>query len=550
MTALTSSDSAAPSSGRRAGPRRRRGRGVLRRRSWPTARPRSASACSSCFCVMAVFPALFTSRHDPNASAVHTAPEPVGRALVRHHRAGPGHLGPARLRHPAVADHRGRRRPGRTMHRRCWSASPRPTSAGVADDVLSLAHRRVAGHPDVPADHRAGRVRRQAAPCVMIVGAGASPAGPTARNQMRAQALSLRNRDFLESARVRGERRSYIIVFEMLPTMTSLIVANFLGAALYSVLTAAGLQFLGLGDPNSNSWGTMLYWAQNHAGAADRPAAVGDRARACASPLLGVGVRPAQLRLRRDRQPGAAARATEEAGRRGHGDPILEVRAILERQDLYVTPTDRGAVRAVDERRASMLAAGRVRRRGRRVRLRQVDAAVRHRPAAEPAGRDHRRQRDVPRAEPGRDDRQAADRAALADFSVVMQSAMNALNPVHDDRGAVQGRHAGARRRRRGPRSRTRSAEVLRLVGIDPVHLKSYPHQLSGGMRQRAMIAMALLFTPDLVIMDEPTSALDVVAQRSLMVQIKELQQRARASRSSSSPTTCRWSATSPTGCW
>ncbi|NEB79364.1 ABC transporter permease [Streptomyces sp. SID14478] len=82
-------------------------------------------------------------------------------------------------------------------------------------------------------------------------------------NQMRAQALSLRNRDFLESARARGERRSYIILREVLPTMTSLIVANFLGAALYSVLSAAGLQFLGLGDPNSQSWGTMLYWAQN-----------------------------------------------------------------------------------------------------------------------------------------------------------------------------------------------------------------------------------------------------------------------------------------------
>src|SRR6266576_4056539 len=70
-----------------------------------------------------------------------------------------------------------------------------------------------------------------------------------------------------------------------------------------------------------------------------------------------------------------------------------------------------------------------------------------------------------------------------------------------------------------------RSKEVLRLVSIDPVHLHSYPHQLSGGMRQRAMIAMALLFTPELIIMDEPTSALDVVGQRSLMVQIKELQE-------------------------
>jgi len=82
-------------------------------------------------------------------------------------------------------------------------------------------------------------------------------------NQLRAQTLSLRNRDFVESAKVRGERRSYVIFREVLPTMTSLIVANFLGAALYSVLTAAGLQFLGLGDPNSISWGTMLYWAQS-----------------------------------------------------------------------------------------------------------------------------------------------------------------------------------------------------------------------------------------------------------------------------------------------
>jgi len=82
--------------------------------------------------------------------------------------------------------------------------------------------------------------------------------------QLRAQALSLRNRDFLESARVRGERRSYIIVREVLPTMTSLILATFLGSAVYAVLTAAGLQFIGLGDESGLSWGTMLHWAQSN----------------------------------------------------------------------------------------------------------------------------------------------------------------------------------------------------------------------------------------------------------------------------------------------
>jgi peptide/nickel transport system ATP-binding protein len=110
------------------------------------------------------------------------------------------------------------------------------------------------------------------------------------------------------------------------------------------------------------------------------------------------------------------------------------------------------------------------------------------------------------------------------DLSVVMQSAMNALNPV-----TSIGKQFRDALRAHGVTSKEeiaqRSAQVLRMVAIDPVHLKSYPHQLSGGMRQRSMIAMAMLFTPELVIMDEPTSALDVVAQRSLMVQIKELQQ-------------------------
>ncbi len=82
--------------------------------------------------------------------------------------------------------------------------------------------------------------------------------------QLRVQALSLRNRDYLLAARARGESSWYVIAVELIPPMTSLIVANFLGAALYAVLAESALQFVGLGNINAESWGTMLYWAQNN----------------------------------------------------------------------------------------------------------------------------------------------------------------------------------------------------------------------------------------------------------------------------------------------
>lgn len=83
--------------------------------------------------------------------------------------------------------------------------------------------------------------------------------------QLRSQGLSLRNRDFLVAARVRGERPIYIILVEIVPTMTSLLVASFLALAVFEVGFAASLQFLGLGNSSELMWGTMLYNAQQAA---------------------------------------------------------------------------------------------------------------------------------------------------------------------------------------------------------------------------------------------------------------------------------------------
>jgi peptide/nickel transport system permease protein len=132
---------------------------------------------------------------------------------------------------------------------------------GVADDILSMLTNVVLVIPTFPLIIILAAYAGNGSLTVMLAVLVATGWSYGA-NQLRIQALSLRNRDFLESARVRGERRSYIILFEVLPTMTSLIVAAFLNAALYSVLNAAGLQFLGLGDQNTVSWGTMLHWAE------------------------------------------------------------------------------------------------------------------------------------------------------------------------------------------------------------------------------------------------------------------------------------------------
>ena len=134
---------------------------------------------------------------------------------------------------------------------------------GLGDGILSLITDVILVIPIFPLVIVIAAYERNAGLFTLIVVLGALGWSYGAR-QLRSQTLSMRNRDFLTAARVRGERKLYIIIFEILPTMTSLIVAAFLGGALYAVLTAAGLQFIGLGDPNSQSWGTMLYWAENN----------------------------------------------------------------------------------------------------------------------------------------------------------------------------------------------------------------------------------------------------------------------------------------------
>jgi peptide/nickel transport system ATP-binding protein len=109
--------------------------------------------------------------------------------------------------------------------------------------------------------------------------------------------------------------------------------------------------------------------------------------------------------------------------------------------------------------------------------------------------------------------------------AMVFQGAMNALNPVLNIRTQLDDVLAAHERSMTKQQRRARCGELLELVGVPVNRLTSYPHELSGGMRQRVMIAMALALNPDVMVMDEPTTALDVVVQRDILAEISRLRE-------------------------
>jgi peptide/nickel transport system ATP-binding protein len=110
-------------------------------------------------------------------------------------------------------------------------------------------------------------------------------------------------------------------------------------------------------------------------------------------------------------------------------------------------------------------------------------------------------------------------------ISMVFQSAMNALNPVTSLARQFDDIFEAHRPGLDSATRRQRSRELLEMVGIDPARLHGFAHELSGGMRQRVMIAMALALDPEIVVMDEPTTALDVVVQREILDEIERLRE-------------------------
>ncbi|MCW6004231.1 ABC transporter ATP-binding protein [Micromonospora sp. CPCC 205371] len=124
-------------------------------------------------------------------------------------------------------------------------------------------------------------------------------------------------------------------------------------------------------------------------------------------------------------------------------------------------------------------------------------------------------------------DREELRRFRWSEAAMVFQGAMNSLNPVLRVRDQMRDTIRAHRRRMPADEMRRRCEDVLRKVRLDPDRvLSAYPHELSGGMKQRVLIAMSLLLDPQVLVLDEPTTALDILTQRAIVNVLHELRER------------------------
>jgi peptide/nickel transport system permease protein len=344
---------------------------------------------------------------------------------------------------------------------------------------------------------------------------------------LRSQVIKIRELDHVVAARAMGLPGLRIIGRHLLPRVAPLAAAQFVRAANVAVMIEASLAFLGLGDPGRISWGTTLYFAQaRNAVLTDAwvwwilpPglaltvaiigfAFVGFAIEEWADPRLSTA---AVRRLPRRRRSPAACPAPPP------GAPVLEVR------DLHVTyTTASGPVRAVDGVSLEV-SRGRVvgvvgESGSGKTTLAMAVLGLLRGSGRVTAGSVTLNGRDLGLPRRGR-----IAGARGREVALVPQNAMNVLDPAYTVLAQVVEACLLTRERAAAV---SRAHELLELVGIAPARHKAFPHELSGGMRQRAVIAMALANEPSLLICDEPITGLDVVTQARILRLLLQLRER------------------------
>ena len=340
---------------------------------------------------------------------------------------------------------------------------------------------------------------------------------------LRSQVLKASEAGHVLAVRSMGASAVRVIVRHILPRVVPLAAAQFVRAANIAVLLEASLAFLGLGDPVRVSWGTILHFANARNAFLTEawpwwvlPPGLALTAAVVGFAFIGYAVEEwADPRLSRPAQRSLRITAAPQPQHQPANGPVLEVR------DLAIQyETSKGLVRAVDGISFD-ITPGRVvglvgeSGSGKTTAVMALLGLLRP-PARIVAGEVRLNGRDLGRA---RRSRIAPLRGR--EIALIPQIAMNALNPAYTAHRQVAEAAGLTRPDRRA--AAARASELLDLVQIPASRHRAYPHELSGGMRQRIVIAMAIVNVPSLLIADEPVTGLDVVTQVRIVDLLLEL---------------------------
>jgi peptide/nickel transport system permease protein len=411
---------------------------------------------------------------------------------------------------------------------------------GVADEALSAFANIFLVIPALPLVIILGAYLRGGGELAIVLVIGLTSWAFGAR-VLRALTLSMRRRDFVLAAQASGERLWRMVLFEIMPNELALVATAFILTSLFAVLTQAALAFLGVGDITTWSWGTTLYWAQ-----ASEAFTIGAwwwyvppglmiALFGMALTLINFGVdeliNPRLRTASHDRaQSAPTPRApVDEPSSAVTDECALEIRNLSVRYGSGPM-----AVRAVEKldlalRRGEVLGIAGESGSGKSTLVHAVARLLRP-PAVIASGG------IVYHPAPGKDsvgpvnvldlEGEALQRFRWREISIVFQSAMNALNPLLRVGAQLEDVLKAHRPEMDAAARRARAIELLELTRVSRDRIASYPHELSGGMRQRVILAMALALNPEIVILDEPTTALDVVVQREILTEVTALRQR------------------------
>ncbi|MDQ3989701.1 MAG: dipeptide/oligopeptide/nickel ABC transporter permease/ATP-binding protein [Actinomycetota bacterium] len=346
----------------------------------------------------------------------------------------------------------------------------------------------------------------------------------TAR-ELRSQVLSLREHDHIQALRAMGAGPGHVLPRHVLPAVAPLVVPQFVLATKKAILLEASLAFLGLGDITAKSWGTMLSLAQSRSAFLTDawlwwvlPPGVAIAVTVLAFALLAYAFEERARPSLRDRVAGPPRTADP---RPGSLEPSPRHPLVIE--DLTVTYGAHVAVDRVSLHVAPGELVGLVGESGSgKSTVAGATLGLLPPAARVTGGRVLVCGHDVARIGP-------TELRALRGrrIGLVPQEAMSALNPVRTV-GDQLGEALTAHQRLGRAAVRARTEQLLSLVALDPDRARDYPHQLSGGMRQRVVIAIALAADPDVLVADEPTSGLDLLVQAEVLDLLDALRRRLR----------------------